>query len=65
MTETTKHNELNATVSIGDLTVPRIGYGAMQLTGPGVIAITRMAGMSPETRAAISNAEIGPAASSN
>jgi len=37
MTQSTEHNELAATVSIGgDLTVGRIGYGAMQLTGPKV-----------------------------
>src|SRR3954453_13512619 len=37
MTQNTEHTELAATVSIGgDLTVGRIGYGAMQLTGPKV-----------------------------
>jgi len=37
MTQSTEHTELAATVSIGgDLTVGRIGYGAMQLTGPKV-----------------------------
>src|SRR2546429_5078773 len=34
-------------------------------TGPGVAAITLIAGSTPENRAAISNTEIGPAASSN
>jgi len=37
MTQSTEHPEVAATVSIGgDLTVGRIGYGAMQLTGPKV-----------------------------
>ncbi len=37
MTQSTDRTELAATVSIGgDLTVGRIGYGAMQLTGPKV-----------------------------
>ena len=37
MTQTTGHAELPRTVTIGgDLTVGRIGYGAMQLTGPKV-----------------------------
>src|SRR3954454_361653 len=37
MTKNTEHTELAATVSIGgDLTPGRIGYGAMQLTGPKV-----------------------------
>src|SRR3954463_7729340 len=37
MTQSTEQTELAATVSIGgDLTVGRVGYGAMQLTGPKV-----------------------------
>lgn len=39
MTDTTKHNEFDATLSIGGMTVPRVGYGAMQLTGPAVIGL--------------------------
>lgn len=39
MTETTKHDEFDATLSVGGVTVPRLGYGAMQLTGPGVIGL--------------------------
>jgi aryl-alcohol dehydrogenase-like predicted oxidoreductase len=37
VTQSTERTELAGTVSIGgDLTVGRIGYGAMQLTGPKV-----------------------------
>lgn len=39
MTETTKHDDFDATLSVAGLTVPRVGYGAMQLTGPGVIGL--------------------------
>lgn len=39
MTETTENDEFDATLGVGGVTVPRIGYGAMQLTGPGVIGL--------------------------
>lgn len=39
MTESTKRDEFDATLSVGGITVPRLGYGAMQLTGPGVIGL--------------------------
>ncbi|WP_017933008.1 oxidoreductase [Nocardioides sp. Iso805N] len=34
-------DELGGTFSLGDLTVPRVGYGAMQLAGPGVFGPPR------------------------
>lgn len=39
MTDLNDTAQFDPTLAIGDLAVPRLGYGAMQLTGPGVIGL--------------------------
>lgn len=41
MTRPSNFTHFDPTHRIGDLIVPRIGYGAMQLTGPGVIGLPK------------------------